>query len=304
MLKVAQVGLGTIGSIFARHLAAEDIESTVFDQNPDRYVGLPETVRCAGTIRDAVSQAQYVLVSLPDPSAERIAMLSASGIIASVQPGTVILDLSTIDPQTAREAYDTARQRGVHYVEAPVSGGEPMSAGTDGAHNRNVTFMAGSDAQSFEKAKPLMEMIGKFPIHIGPAGSGAIVKLISNYISGLHNVVAAEGFALGRAAGIDPELMLKVFAHTDANSYWLFNYFAPRIRSGNFEPGFSVDLQYKDLRLADELARQLKVPMPLNAAAIQVYQVLRARGDGGKDLVEVANLIAEWAGLADYRQAK
>ena len=94
--------------------------------------------------------------------------------------------------------------------------------------------------------------------------------------------------------------MLNTFAHTDANSYWLFNYFAPRIKAGNFEPGFSIDLQYKDLRLCEDIARRHKVPMPLNGLALQVYQMLRGSGRGGKDLVEAANLMSEMSGLPRY----
>jgi 3-hydroxyisobutyrate dehydrogenase-like beta-hydroxyacid dehydrogenase len=140
--------------------------------------------------------------------------------------------------------------------------------------------------------------------HLGPAGTGAKVKLISNYISGLHNLVAAEAFALGRAAGLSIDTMLDAFAQTDAGSYWLFNYFAPRIRSGDMEPGFSVDLQHKDLRLCEDLARLHKVPMPLNGLALQIYQMLRGSGRGGKDLVEAANLVAELSGLPRYGETR
>lgn len=300
-MRVAQIGLGAIGSIFVEHLLQAGVELAVHDKSPERLAAAVNLgAKGAGTIAAVARGADYLLVSLPDPDAARSALLGPDGAIAALDAGSVILDLSTIDPDTAIANEAAAKSRGVHYVEAPISGGEPMSAGTDGARNRNVTFMAGGDKAAFDAALPLMSLLGKHPLHLGPAGTGATVKLISNYIAGLHNLVAAEAFALGRAAGISVDTMLKTFAHTDANSYWLFNYFAPRIESGDVEPGFSVDLQYKDLRLCEDLARRHKVAMPLNGLALQVYQMLRGSGRGSRDLVEAANFMAELNGLSRY----
>jgi len=300
-MKVAQIGLGAIGSIFATHLLRAQVDLVVFDKSPDRgNAAGRDGARVAPTIADAVGAVDYLLVSLPDPDANRAVMHGLEGAIACLKTGAAILDLSTIDPDTAVANEAAAKVRRVHYLEAPISGGEPMSAGTDGALNANVTFMAGGEAAAFEAAMPLMTILGKHYLHLGPVGTGATVKLISNYIAGLHNLVASEACALGRAAGITIDTMLNTFAHTDANSYWLFNYFAPRIKAGNFDPGFSIDLQYKDLRLCEDLARRHKVPMPLNGLALQVYQMLRGSGRGGKDLVEAANLMSEMSGLPRY----
>ena len=300
-MKVAQLGLGALGSIFASHLRQAGVELSVYDLSRERVdAAVKLGARSTTSPAEVARGADYLLVSLPDPAAARAALLGATGAIAALKPGSVILDLSTIDPDTAIASEAAAKVRGVHYVEAPISGGEPMSAGTDGARNRNVTFMAGGEKAAFEAALPLMSLLGKHPLHLGRVGTGATVKLISNYIAGLHNLVAAEAFALGRAAGISVETMLKTFAHTDANSYWLFNYFAPRIQNGDVEPGFSVDLQYKDLRLCEDIARQHKVAMPLNGVALQIYQMLRGSGRGSRDLVEAANFMAEMNGLPRY----
>jgi 3-hydroxyisobutyrate dehydrogenase-like beta-hydroxyacid dehydrogenase len=301
VMKVAQIGLGAIGSIFVGHLRQAGVELVVNDLSRERVdAAVKLGARSAASPAEVARSADYLLVSLPDPAAARAALLGPDGAIAALKAGDVILDLSTIDPETAVANEAAANARAVHYVEAPISGGEPMSAGTDGARNRNVTFMAGADKAAFDAALPLMSLLGKHPLHLGPVGTGATLKLISNYIAGLHNLVAAEAFALGRAAGISIDTMLKTFAHTDANSYWLFNYFAPRIESGDVEPGFSVDLQYKDLRLCEDLARRHKVAMPLNGLALQIYQMLRGSGRGSRDLVEAANFMAELNGLPRY----
>src|SRR5450432_1103184 len=200
---VAQIGLGAIGSIYAGHLLKAHVDLTVFDKSPARVAAAVNIgAKGARSLAEAVDGVDYLLVSLPDPDAARAAMFGPEGAIAALKVGAVILDLSTIDPDTAIANETAAKARAIRYLEAPVSGGEPMSAGTDGARNRNVTFMAGGEAAAFEAALPLMTILGKYPLHLGPAGTGATVKLISNYISGLHNLVAAEAFALGRAAGL------------------------------------------------------------------------------------------------------
>ena len=141
-----------------------------------------------------------------------------------------------------------------------MSGGAPGGAGTDGARAATISFMVGGDADAFERAKPTLAILGKRWFYLGPSGTGSTVKLISNLMAGLHNLVASEAFVLGAAAGIEPETLLEVFDGTDAKSFWLTDYFAPRVRRRDFEPGFSVDLQYKDHRLASDLGRQLGVP--------------------------------------------
>ncbi|MEP3036800.1 MAG: NAD(P)-dependent oxidoreductase, partial [Pseudoruegeria sp.] len=262
---ITQIGLGSIGRVYLTNLVTEFNEVHVHDTDSSKR---SEVENLGAVFHDdvasAVTNADFILLALPDPVASRSVFSERGPLLSSAKSGAVILDLSTIDPDTARHNYKASQNASLHYVEAPVSGGEPMSAGVDGAKNGNVTFMAGSDEVSFKKALPLMDVLGQHPLLLGPAGTGSIVKLISNYISGLHNLVAAEAFALGKAAGIDLEAMLTTFAHTDANSYWLENYFAPRIRAQNYAPGFSVNLQHKDLRLCEDLARDLKVSMPLN----------------------------------------
>ena len=125
-------------------------------------------------------------------------------------------------------------------------------------------------------------------------------SLVSNHIAGLHNLVAAEALAAGRAAGLSLETMLAVLRHTDAQSYWLFNYLAPRILGGDFDDGFSIDLQHKDHRLFGEMAARHGAAAPLNDLALQLYDSVRAAGLGRKDLTEAANVACDQAGLTRF----
>jgi 2-hydroxymethylglutarate dehydrogenase len=300
---VAQLGAGEIGSIFVGNLLARSVRVSVYDANPARLDALPAEANRERSIAALAGAATgWVLVSLPDPAASQAALGGESGLLRQLAAGTVVLDLSTIDPPTACSHHATALAGGVHYVEAPVSGGEPMSAGVDGARNGNVTFMAGSDPASFQAALPLMRLLGQHPLLLGAAGTGATVKLLSNHISGLVNLLCAEAFAVGKAAGVSAETLYSAFAHTDANTYWLFNYFKPRLERGVYEPGFTVDLQYKDLRLMEDLARSVKAAAPFNALGMQVYQMLRAQGQGQRDLVQAFDLFCAWAGVDGGRR--
>lgn len=298
---IGQIGLGAIGSIFTGHLLAAGKRLLVYDVDVER-VRIAETrgARIGVSPAEVAGQVDVVVLSLPNPEADRASLLGENGVLSGAREGLLVIDFSTIDPWTARDLDTAAKARGVGYVEAPISGGEFGGAGTDGARAANVSFMVGGDADTFERAKPIMAILGKRFFHLGPAGRGSTVKLISNHIAGLHNLVAAEAFVLGAAAGIPPETLLEVFDGTDAKSFWLTEYFAPRIRRRDFDPGFSVDLQYKDHRLAEELGRALKVPLPLNAVAIQMYQMLRAQGLGSKDLVEAVNFLGGLAGTDIY----
>ena len=161
--------------------------------------------------------------------------------------------------------------------------------------------MVGGDREAHERALPVLGLLGKHFFYLGPAGMGSTVKLISNLMAGLHNLVASEAFVLGAAAGIAPETLLEVFDQTDARSFHLTDYFAPRIRRHDFEPGFAVDLQYKDHRLAGELGKRLGVPLLFNELATQVYQMLRAQGLGGKDITETVNFLGTLGGADIYR---
>ncbi len=214
--------------------------------------------------------------------------------------GTLLVATSTIDPTTARDVAREAATRDLDYVETPLSGGDEEGSGVDAARAGAATVICGGTANAVERARRLLNILGCHILHVGPAGTGATAKLVSNHIAGLHNLVAAEAIAVGRAAGLSLETILAVLRHTDAQSYWLFNYLAPRIARGEFDEGFSIDLQHKDHRLFGELAAQHNAPTPLNDLALQLYEAMRADGIGRKDLTEAANVACEQAGLSRF----
>jgi 3-hydroxyisobutyrate dehydrogenase-like beta-hydroxyacid dehydrogenase len=293
--------VGTLGSIFADRLLGRGVELTLFDLDDRRVAPFVERGgRAASDIADLARHTDTVLVSLPHPEATTQAVLGRSGVLAACRPGMLVVDTSTIDPMTAREVEREAARVGVDYVETPLSGGDEEGSGVDAARAGAVTFICGGLASTVDRARPLLLALGRHVLHVGAAGDGATAKLVSNHLAGLHNLVAAEALAVGRAAGLSLETMLAVFRHTDAQSYWLFNYLAPRLARGDFDDGFSIDLQHKDHRLLGELAARHGAATPLNDLALELYGAMRAVGLGAKDLTEAANVASEQAGLTRF----
>ena len=299
--RVGLIGLGAIGSIYARHLLAAKGALAVYDVDADRVAAATAAgaTGCASPAALAAT-SDVVVLALSDPAAVAAVLEGEDGVLSGSRAGELVVDLSTIDPPSCRRFHAAARERGVGYVEAPVSGGEPGGAGTEGARAASLSFMVGGEHADFERAKPVMSLLGKRFFYLGPAGAGATVKLISNHIAGLNNLVCAEAFVLAAAAGVAPETLFEVFDGTDAKSFWMSHYLAPRVRARDFEPGFSVDLQHKDHRLAGELGRALGVPLPLNDLALELYGEMRAAGRGGRDLVDAVTFRGERAGADIY----
>ncbi|MFI5255151.1 MAG: NAD(P)-dependent oxidoreductase [Candidatus Limnocylindrales bacterium] len=294
---LGQLGLGVIGRHYAEHLVRRHGDLAVYDIVPERVADLVALGATAATSPcDLGSKATTVVVSLPNPAAVEAALTGQDGLFAGMAPGGLVIDASTVDPVTSRKMHDLAAERGIGYLDAPVSGGEPMSPGEIGASKANVTFIVGGDAADFDRARPTLRMLGKRWFHVGGPGAGSTVKLISNLIAGLHNLVAAEGMALGAAAGFSPERLLEVFDGTDARSYHLTDYAAPRLAAHDFEPGFSVDLQLKDHRLAADLGHTLGVPLLFNQLAVTVYEMIHADGSGSKDICVAFPFLAGLAG--------
>ena len=278
-----------------------DAKATLYvhDLDPNKVeAAVSQGAHAASSSCEVAERSDTIVLALPGPGAVKAEMLSEHGVLAARCDARLVIDLSTIDPDTARRVHGEAARRGHEYVDAPMSGGAPGGAGAAGARAGSVTFMVGGDARAVERARALLAVLGSRVIHVGPAGSGSTVKLVSNLMAGLNMAVIGEGFMLGAAAGLSHELMLEVFAHTDARSYTMFEEFAPHLCANNYDGGFAVDLMHKDHRLAGELGRRLGVALPFNELALEAYELCRSRGHGRKSHAVVAQILAEAAGVA------
>lgn len=301
---VGLLGLGSIGQIYGDHLLQAWPGLGVFDRDSARVarmVNAGAVARRSGS--ELGSTCGVIVVSLPNPPAVRQALAGEDGVFAGAASGTVIVDMSTVSPATSREMAALAAERGIDYLDAPVSGGAPMQGGVDGAGAGSLTFMVGGEESAFQRARSVMETLGDVFFHLGPSGSGSTVKLISNLVSGVYALVAAEAFTLGAAAGFAPERLVEVFQETDAKSFFMTDYLVPRLLRDDVQPGFSVALQLKDHRLASELGHEYGVPLLLNALATQIWEALRASGREGNDVTDAIRFMAEQAGVSLQSEA-
>ena len=303
-LRHGQVGAGALGHHFALKLRETFGSLTVHDIDAERIASLEgRGIDVAGSPQAVAAESDVVILSLPHPAAVEAVMCEDDGVLAGAAAKTLVIDTSTIDPDTSRRMHAAATQCDVRYLEAPLTSGHPGSAGVAAAKDGTFTVLVGGETADFEDARPVLELFGHRLLHLGPIGSGSVMKLISNQISGISYIAIAEGLALAAAAGFSAETTLDVLGETVARSNALEDDLAPRVRSRDYSPSFTTDLMYKDQRLSAELARRLKVPMPLNALAVETYQILRAKGRGGLHCIDVVNLLAEMAGVDIHEPA-
>jgi 3-hydroxyisobutyrate dehydrogenase len=233
-----------------------------------------------------VAAASEVTVSCVtnSPDVESVA-LGPAGIAEGAAPGSVYIDCSTISPETARNVAAALAGRGIAMLDAPVSGGDV------GAKAGTLAIMVGGDEDVYERSRPVLEAMGKTIVHVGPSGSGQVVKLCNQVAGGLNLLAMAEAVSLARGAGVDPAKMLEVVSAGAAGS-WMLSNLAPRAVRGDFAPGFMVDLMQKDLHLVLDEAARSHTPLPGTALVSQLFQVVQARGRGADGTQSIVDAVA------------
>lgn len=293
--RIGQIGLGAVGYHFAHHLLKHFGALRVYDIDATRV----ERVRHLGAMpakhaADLAGECDTILLSLPNPMAVRQVLAQ---LLPVATGNTLIVDCSTVDPETSRWASTECQVRKVCYVDAPVTSAAPGGGGTTGAKAGNVTFLVGGEEEAVTRAAPILELLGERYLHLGPVGSGSIMKLVTNHVSGVITLAVAEGMVLAAAAGFPVNQSMEVISQSVAGNYVLDHIMAERIRNADYEPGFAVDLMHKDHLLAGELGRELTVPLPFNQQASEMFQMMRAKGLGTKDHVVCAEFLADLAGV-------
>ncbi len=249
----------------------------------------------AEDVKSLAVQCDTIVLSLPDPDAVKDVLTGSGGLVHAAKPYTLIIDCSTIDPDGSRWASDQCKRRRLRYVEAPVTSAAPGGGGTEGAKAGNVTFLVGGEDNDVKDATQVFELLGERHLHLGPVGAGSIMKLVTNHVSGVITLAVAEGLVLAAAAGFPVDQSLDVMKHSVADNYVLNHIMAARVRSGDYEPGFAIDLMHKDHLLASKLGQALSVPLQFNQLAAETFQQMRAQGHGGKDHALCAQFLADLA---------
>jgi 3-hydroxyisobutyrate dehydrogenase len=290
-MKVAFIGLGTMGTPMALNILNAGFELTVHNRSRDKEeITAKAGALRVGSPREAAAGAEIIITCVSDtPDVEAI-ILGENGVIHGARNGSIVVDMSTISPSATRRIAEKLGKKGVKMLDAPVSGG------SEGAQKGTLSIMVGGDPEDLEKVDSVLKAMGKIITHVGPVGAGQLTKAINQIIVGGTYWSVAEGVTLGIKAGLDMDKVLQAVGSGAASSWPLIN------RSGNmiqnsYPLGFKVKLHRKDLNIALEIARELGVTLPLAAYIEQVETGLIARGHEDEDLSALARSIREQSGL-------
>src|SRR6516165_3975633 len=284
MAKVGFIGLGNMGLPMAQNLLKADVAVTGFELNAQGTATLAASGGSRAHSRaDAYKDAEGVISMLPSGEQVREVYLGDGGVLAAVAPGTLLIDSSTIDVNTARDVAQAAQSRGLPMVDAPVSGG------VAGAEAATLTFMVGGDDDAFERARPLLEKMGKTIVHAGGPGNGQAAKICNNMILGASMIVVSEAFLLAEKLGLDAQKLFDISSKSSGQCWSMTSYCpvpgpvpaSPANR--DYKAGFTAAMMLKDLKLAQTAARATHATTPLGAGAAAVYERFVESGDGSVD---------------------
>lgn len=275
-MKIGFIGLGIMGLPMAKNLMRAGFSLVVHNRSRkpvDELVSLGAEGATSG--REVSQRSDVVITMLPDSPDVREVTLGKGGVIEGVRAGMTVIDMSTISPKVSAEIAEALAARGVEMLDAPVSGGQK------GAIEGTLSIMVGGKKEVFEKCMPLFKAMGRVIVHVGGHGAGETVKLCNQVICALNIVSMCEGIALCKRTGVDVEKMVEVISGGLGASNIISN-LAPKILKGDMEPGFKLRLQQKDIRLALQLAEELKLPLPASGLTHQIFRIAEAKGLGDK----------------------
>jgi 3-hydroxyisobutyrate dehydrogenase len=290
-VSVGFIGVGNMGNPMAGNVLKKGFAMTVFDRHAPAMENLVQAgARKAGSAQEVVERAEIVLTCLPaSPDVEAL-YLDPGGLVERARPDTILVDLSSVLPSTPRKIEPRARARGVHFLEAPVSGG------VSGARAATLAVMVGGDKDVLPRAEPVLRAIGPNIFHVGPVGAGNTVKAINNMMACVNSLAMMEGVVLGVKAGLDPMTIYEVVKASSGGSKALER-IVTAIVPRNFAPGFKVQLMNKDLDTFNTIARELHVPVSFANVAQRYQQAALAAGLGEQDTSVVMTVIERLAAV-------
>jgi 3-hydroxyisobutyrate dehydrogenase len=290
LAKIAFIGLGHMGGGMAPNLAKAGHEVRAFDLSEEALAKACEQ-GCgrAGSTEEAVKDAEVVITMLP--AAKHVLDVYRNHVFANAPTSALLIDCSTIDVASARTAEEEAKAKGYEMVDAPVSGGiAAAAAGT-------LAFMVGGSDEAFARAQPILDPMAKAVIHAGGPGAGQAAKICNNMILGATMIATCEGFVLAQKLGLDPQVFFDISSQASGQSWSMTSYcpvpgVGPKTPADNdYEGGFAAALMLKDLKLADEAAKQVGAYTPMGGEAEELFQRFVDRGGGSKDFSGIIKMI-------------
>ena len=289
--KLGWIGTGVMGRSMCGHLLAKGFETTVYTRSPEKAQDLiSQGAKWAGSPREVAEQSDVIFGIVGFPSDVREVFIGENGALAGSKAGNILVDMTTSEPSLAVEIYEAAKAKGVHSVDAPVSGGDI------GAKEARLSIMIGGDANVVESLQPCWEAMGKTIVHQGPAGSGQHTKMVNQILISTMMIGVCEALLYGYKAGLDLETVMKSVS-TGAAGSWSLSNLGPRIMVNNFDPGFFVEHFIKDMGIALAESRKMGISMPGLALAEQLYQSVKAKGWGRNGTHALMLTLAEMSGI-------
>lgn len=284
MATIAFIGLGNMGGPMAANLAKAGHQVHGFDLSAEALANLQQAGGTpANSVAEAVVPADVVVTMLPAGKHVRAVYTEGEGILANAKPGTVLIDSSTIDVQSARDVAAEATKAGMKMVDAPVSGG------VGGASAGTLTFMVGGSDEAFAAANPYLEIMGKTIVHAGGAGNGQAAKICNNMMLGIQMISVCEAFTLAEKLGLDHQKLYDI-SSTASGQCWSLTSYCPvpgpvpaSPANNDYKPGFAAAMMLKDLKLAQEAAKSVDADTPLGASADALYTEFCDEGGEGVD---------------------
>ncbi|MEO0396771.1 MAG: NAD(P)-dependent oxidoreductase [Cyanobacteria bacterium P01_A01_bin.137] len=290
-MKVAFIGLGTMGMPMAMNLLAAGHHLTVHNRSRDRELPIVNAgAQPADTPAIAAAAADVVIICVSDSPDVEAVILGPEGVMTGAQPGTLVVDMSTISPTATRAIAAQLDTQQIAMLDAPVSGG------SEGAKNATLSIMVGGEANEVAKAMPVLQAMGKTITHVGPIGAGQTTKAINQIVVAGTYWAVAEGLTLGLKAGLDMDKVVQAVGSGAAGS-WAFTNRSANMLNNSYPLGFRMKLHRKDLLIALEAARELGLPLPMAAYVEQIESGLIAQGFGDEDMSAVARSVRDMGGI-------
>ncbi len=290
-MKVAFLGMGTMGRFMARNVMNAGFALTVYNRTHQRCDELcAQGAAKAMTPRDAAEGAEVIITCVSDTPDVVEVLTGENGVIRSAAAGSVVVDMSTISPAVTRELAAQLAENGVKMVDAPVSGG------SEGADKGTLSVMVGGEAADVERVMPVLGAMGKNIVHVGPSGAGQMTKAINQIIIAGTYWAVAEGVVLGMRAGLDMDKVVSAISGGAADS-WVLNYRAKFMVNNDYPLGFRLKLHKKDLGIGLKAAEQNGVGLPLASLVDQVESALISQGHGDEDVSSMARALRRMCGI-------
>lgn len=290
---VGFIGLGIMGRPMAKNLLKAGYPLIVHSRSQGPVQELVGAgAKAASTPKDVAAHSDVLITMLPNSPDVELVALGQDGLIEGVKRGQLFADMSTISPLVSQKVGKALAAKGARMLDAPVSGGEK------GAIDAALSIMVGGDKADFDAALPVFQALGKTITHLGPLGAGGFTKLANQIIVAVNLTALGEALTLARKAGLDRALTLKALGGGLAGSKCLEQK-TPNYVAGTYNPGFKIDLHFKDLGLIMESSRALGVPLPCTAVVQELFNAMRVKGKGGLDHSGVITLLEELAGVPE-----